>query len=102
MKDNLKVYLSKKTLIFAPLAASLSIIVILLTLLVMHFITNRYYIPAIQQSKSDSWAILIFLIICFLNALVFFIGIVYTVSMTIKAIRKKEVIVINHRGILLQ
>ena len=101
MKDNLKVYLSKKkTLIFAPLAASLSIIVILLTLLVMHFITNRYYIPAIQQNKGDSWAILIFLVICFLNALIFFISIVYTVSMTIKAIRKKEIIVINHRGIL--
>lgn len=101
VKDNLTIFLNKKkTLISTFLLVSFAIIFIILILLVMHFITNQYYIPAIQKNNSDSWVILIFLIICFLNVLIFFIGIVNMVSVAIKSIIKKEVIIINHRGIL--
>lgn len=101
MKDNLTVYLNKKkTLIFTSLGISSSIIFILLMILSMYFITNIYYIPAIQQNKSDSWAILTILIFCFLIVLLFFIGIVVMISAAIKSIKKEEIIIVNNRGIL--
>lgn len=101
MRDNLTVYLNKKkTIFFTFLGISSSIIFILLMLLAMYFITNLYYIPSIQQNKSDSWAILTVLIFCFLPVLIFFKFIVMTVSAAIKSVKKEEIIIINHRGIL--
>ncbi len=101
MRDNLTVYLNKKkTLFFTFLAIFSSIIFILFIILSMYFITNTYYIPSIQQNKSDSWAILTFLIFCFLFVLIFFKFIVMTVSSAIKSVKKEEIIIVNHRGIL--
>ena len=101
MKDNLKVYLNKKkVLIFAPISAFLFIMCILFLSLAIHYTTNLYDTQTIQQNKDYPLAILIICIVYFLLAIPFFIGIILAISLAIRAIRKKEVLVINHRGIL--
>lgn len=98
MQDNLTVSLDrKKIFIFALFCLILTTLFLSVIIVSLNDVLNTNYVPTGKSNQNHSLANLVVLSI--LSPIIFILDF-FIISIFIRAIIKKEVIIINHRGIL--
>lgn len=98
MTESLAISLNRKKIFFFALISTLvTILCLYFTITSLNDVLNTSYVPTGKSNKNQSCANLVVFPVCFL---IYFSVTLFAISIFIRSILKKEVIVINHSGIL--